>query len=228
MSVCRAKKGVHKSVQFSEAEERVQVPFLFYHQLECDNNGLEYTVENHDITLKIPKGALFEGEKIHFEIGVAMYGPFNFPENSRSITPIIWLCILENIQLKKPFQLILPHFLTGLTKEELRCHQIQSSKANHNNRIVENGQVSYKFDHLDTKPLLAIVSSGEMYRSYGVIKSTHCCYYCLSAKQTPELARDAGYCLARIERSLLPRGNEVYFIAVYFLETCIQVNDLYL
>ena len=211
-----------RSPYFREAEEQAQVPFLYHHLLECDYNALEYTIDDHDITLRIPMGAVAKGEKIHIEVGVTMYGPFTFPEKTQPISPIVWLCIQENIKLKKPFQLILPHFLTGLSKETLQHHQIKFSKANHKH-LLENDQIIYKFQSCDTKPLLA--TSGN--KSYGIIRSTHCCFYCIQASKTPELARDAGYCLARVENSQLSyQRNEVYFTAVYFLGTCIKVGPL--
>ena len=45
---------------------------------------------DHDFTLRIPKGAVAEGEMVHFEIAVAMYGPFNLPEGTKLISSILW------------------------------------------------------------------------------------------------------------------------------------------
>ena len=190
--------------------------------LECSCKGREYTIEDHDLTLRIPEGAVAEDTLIHFEIGVAMYGPFILPKNTQPISPIVWLCILEeNVELKKPFELILPHYLTGLNRAILQGHQIEFSKANHEEVTFQKGQIMYNFNRCKSKVFLA--SSGS--RSYGVIRSTHCCFYCLHGKKTHQLAMDSGYCLARIEH-LLPRTqrNMVYFIAVYFLDTCVQVR----
>ena len=211
-----------QSVYFHEAEKKAHVPFLYHHLLECDHNGLEYTVEDHDVTLRIPEGTVSEGETIHFEIGVAMYGPFIFPENTQPVSSIAWLCVLEDeIKLKKPFQFIFPHFLTGLSTEKLQYHQVELAKAYHC-YFFENDQYMYKFDHSTTKPLF---SSTNQCKSYAVFKSTHCCFYCLLAKSTPDLLMDAGYCLARIEQSLSSQTNEVYFAAFYFLDTCIRVRQ---
>ena len=219
--VSKSMNFVAQPPHFIEAEKLAQIPFLYHHLLECDYNGLEYTIEDHDITLKIPTGALAMGEKVHIEIGVALYGPFTFPEKTRPISPIVWLCIQEDVELKKPFQLILPHFLIGLSKETLHHHQIRFSKASHK-YLLENSQMIYKFENCDTKPLLASCEN----KSYGMMKSTHCCFYCIQANQTLEVARDAGYCLARIENSPLPHQlrNEVYFTAVYFLRSCLKVH----
>ena len=176
---------------------------------------------DHDITLRIPEGALADGEKVHFEVGVAMYGPFIFPENTQPISPILWLCLLEeDAELKKPFQVILPHYLTGLSRERIEHHQVGFAKANHIDYTFVDNEISYKFQQCDAK--LGFASSG--YRNYGVLRSKHYCFYCLQANQTPELAMDAGYCLVRIESSLSPKWNEIHFSIIFFLDTCLKVN----
>ena len=191
--------------------------------LEVDFSGQEYTNVDHDFTLRIPEGAVAEGEKVHFEVGVAMYGPFTFPENTQPISPILWLCVLEgDPQLRKPFQVVLPHYLTGLGSERIEYHQVRFAKANHNDYTFIDTQMSYKFHQCATKPLLT--STG--YRNYGVLVSKHCCFYCLTAQTSPELAIDAGYCLVRIESCISPQRNEFYFAAIYFLETCLKVSQL--
>ena len=177
----------------------------------------------HDITLRIPKGAVPVNKKIHFEVGVAMYGPFNFPKNTQPISPILWLCILEeDVELTKPFQIILPHFLNELTEERLLYHQVGFAKASHNNFTFRNSrQMYYIFSPCDIKP--QFISS--VCRDYGVLSLNHCCFYCILAKQTQELAMDAGYCLVRIEASLTSYRNEIIFSAIYFLDTCLKVSE---
>ena len=213
---------VHQSTYFYSAEKTANVPFLDHEMLECDCNGQEYTNVDHDITLRILEGAVAEGEKVHLEVGVAMYGPYIFPENTQPISPILWLCLLEeDAELKKPFQVILPHYLTGLNRERIKYHQVGFIKANHS-FVDTHDQKRYKFQQCDTKPLLA--SSG--YRNYGVLISKHCCFYCLAADKKPELALDAGYCLVRIESCISPIRNEFYFAGIYFLQTCQRVSNV--
>ena len=203
---------VPKSVYFNQAEKRAQVPFLYHDLFECDSCSQEYTIKDHDVTLRIPEGAVSEGERIHFEIGVAMHGPFIFPTNTQPVSPIVWLCICEeDYKLNKPFQLIVPHFLIGLSRKRLQFHQIEFAKANHK---PEDIQLKYTFNRCKSKALLAS-------RGYGVIVSTHCCFYCLEAHQTRERVQDARYYLARIVQ---PQKNLVCYAAMYFLKTCTKVR----
>ena len=214
---------MHQTCYFSVAKSRGKVLFLYHHLLECNSDGIEYTVENHDVTLRVPEGTVYRGKIIHFEIGVAMYGnQFIFPENSQPISPIVWLCLLEeDVELKKPFELVLPHYLIGLTDDQLQNHHIGFIKASHDSYLTdfEHDKIRYKFNDIsDIQPYFISTES----KGYGVLKSTHCCYLCIKANKTPKLLKDTSYCLARIESLLI--NNEVYFIASYFLKTCIEVR----
>ena len=148
-----------------------------------------------------------------------MFGPFNFRENKNPISPIVWLCVLEGDGiLKKPFQLILPHYLTGLTKKGLHYHQVGFAKAGHE---FSDEKIRYSFSPCVIEPLFA--SFGD--KGFGVLKSNHCCFYCLERNITEEKATEVSYCLGRIENVKgAPTKNEVYFAAIYNLDTCMRVR----
>ena len=187
--------------------------------LECDCSGLEYTIPDHGITLRIPEGAVSEGELVHFELDVTMYGPFKFPENTRPISPIIWLCLLEeNYELKKPYYVILPHFLTQLTKRRSEYYQVQFAKAQHNDCNAGDKHMSYNFHPCETQPHF-IPSRG--HKNFAALMSKHCCFYCLLAQDSHELTMDIEYCLVTIESS---QKSEVHFVAAYLLGTCLTVR----
>lgn len=216
----------YESEFYTAANRTANVPFLDHKLLECDSNGLEYTNECHDITLRVPEGAVEIGKKIHFEFAVAMYGPYIFPENTQPTSPILWLCILEkDVKLRKPFLVILPHYLTGLSNDMVEQYHAGFAKADHNDYTWEGKQMWYHF-HLchDIKPLFARSGS----KGYGVLISNHCCYYCLLAEKTPELAMKAGYMLVRVESILAPHQYEIYFCAIFFLNTCVQVSLIHI
>ena len=216
-------KGIlpSKSLHFTRAEKVAGVPFLHHKMLECDHHCQVYTIFDHDITIRIPEGAVPTGKKIQLEIAVSMHGPFIFGDNMQPISPILWLCFEGNITLNKPFQVILPHFLTGLTTEKAQHHQVTFAKAGHSEHSIEDGQLTqrYHFQPCDTEPYFASCGG----RSFGVLVTNHTCFYCLQAKKTSELVMDAGYCLAQFEY-LNQRHMEVTFTAVYCLRTCLRVR----
>ena len=154
---------------------------------------------------------------MHFEFGVTIFGPFKFVGGARPISPIAWVCLLEgNYELKKPYQVILPHVLTQLSSERLQYHQVKLSKAKHKFFSDDVESKSYEFRACDTEPVFGFIG----HKSYAVFTSMHFCFYCLEAKHTLELAKEAGYCLVRVVS--LP--NEIYFLAIYFLPTCLKVS----
>ena len=152
---------------------------------------------------------------------MAVYGPFNFPENTQPISPIVWLCFLEeDFVLNQPLHVTLPHFLTRLTDEKLQQYEIGFIKASHNDCTISTyGQMMYTFKPCNENTCLA--SNGN--KGYGVLHVKHCCFYCIKAKKTQKLAIDAGYCLVQIESSISPKRSEVSFAAIYFLGTCLKV-----
>ena len=210
------------TIHFNEAASTAKIPFLYHCIFECDSSQQEFVIKDHDITLRIPEGTVSEGRKIHLEVAITMFGPFQFQENTRPISPFLWLCVLEeDFEFNNSIYVILPHFLTKLTKARRQCHQINIAKASHNDFVFEKNQKTYKFSRCDAKLLL---TSGDC-RSYGVMEISQCCFYCLEAKHTPELAADDGYSFVRIESSRQPNSNrnEVLFTAIYFLDTCLKV-----
>ena len=186
--------------------------------LECDFNGREYTNVDHDITLRIPEGAVAEGEKVHFEIAVAMYGPFNFPEGTKVISPILWLCLLEEAAtLRKPVEIVLPHCLSG----DVDQYGIGFLKANHSDyEMNDSYQISYNFRPLVTDKMLIYREN----QGYGIILTDHFCYLCLAASNSKVVTENTNYCRAYVRMSNSSESlQQVIFCALYHLPTCIKV-----
>ena len=208
----RSKSSIKRSIPFIEAE-RAEVPFLYHELLECDHNGLNHNIPNHDISLIIPGGAVSKGEKIHFELGITMYGPFSFTESIRPISPIIWLCLLEEeYQLMAPFQLALPHYYTD---DKSQHHEVRFAKAEHSYKEynTREGRIQYKFHLCDFQPVFDD-------RNRAILATKHFCFYCLSSARTHEPDKRIRYCLAHVKVS----PSEATFFATYFVPTCLQVS----
>ena len=215
---------IHQSAYFCVSKSIAKVPYFSHMLLECNSDGLEYTDDIHDITFRVPKGAVTDGQVVHFEIAIAMYGPFRFPENTQPISPIVWLCLLEkDIKLLKPFHVIIPHYLTGITEDKYQYHQVCFVKADHNDYVFENDQMIYRFYHYDAKPQFASYGG----KQFGVLVSKHCCYYCIQANCTPALGKDSEFFLTRIEYCPGPQTNEIYFLATYALSLCLKVGYMF-
>ena len=207
---------VYQSTCFYSAKKTANVPFLDHQMLEVDCNGREYTNVDHDITLRIPEGAVAEGEKVHFEVGVAMYGPFIFPENTQPISPILWLHLLEkNIKLNKCMELILPHCYTGSVAPP---DQITFAIADHsclNELATDSDRPHY---------LLKLWEMGTnfyMDQMYGAIQMNFCSHIFCIVKQIKDRHWSQGirFSLARVDLQQSQTVHEFHFYGLFDLAT---------
>ena len=207
---------IHQSASFKEAKQR----FLhFDHQIiECDYYGMEYTDSIHDITLRIPEGAVPMGEKVQFEFAVAMYGSFKFPRNTQLISPVIWFCPLEdNVELEKPFQVILPHCLRNNVKK----YNVRFAKAKHGVNCEKHFLCTFELINETT-----VLTSKEN-RDYGVVEMDHFCYLCITANKRADISKDISYCLARVELCESQTRYTIYYCGLFNLQTCVKVLFLF-
>ena len=205
------------------------VPFLSQVEvLTCDSFGGEYYSSDHGIMLRIPAGAILRGQVAHFEVAVALYGPFQFPDGACPISPILWLCIQENINLRKPIDIILPHFLASINKSDIESLGINFSKADHKQYTTD---VSRKYRYRFRPSKTAFIAYKEGNQSYGVLSVQHCCFFCIISNNpiSPDFALKAGYFLWCIEKSFshaLPSRSRdtLLFCATFCLPTCRKVG----
>ena len=229
-------KSQHRvSMYYWCAKNVASVPFIDpVTVLECDSSGREYTNLSHDITLRVPENAIPHGSSVHIEVATALFGPFKFQEDRRPISPILWICPQENIIFQKPIEVILPHILNNqVTAEDVNHFGLQFFKADHNDYSTNlDGHHLYNFKPFDAN----MEFFHELYGSFGVLQTTHCCFLCITAIKNAELshtmAQKKGYCLSCIEclRSPycnVPPRDVVYFCTSFFLKTCLQVRFLH-
>lgn len=202
------------------------VPYLGQIEvLICDSVGGEYYSPDHGIKLRIPAGVIPPGHIAHFEVAVALYGPFQFPDGTYPISPILWLCIQENIDLRKPIDIILPHFLASIDKNAIESLGINFAKADHKQYTTDvSGRNRYVFKTLEG----VFIAYKEGNQNYGILSTQHCCYFCVTSKDPqicPDFALKAGYYLWCIENpsshSLTTTSRDIlHFCATFCLPIC--------
>ena len=193
---------------------------LVHHQLlECDYTGKEYTDSVHDITVIIPQGVVATKEKFHFEVAIALCGPFNLPKNTQLISPIFWLYPLEeSVEIKKPVKVIIPHCLKG----HCQYYQIKLANVQHNiSTVTVSGQKLFNFKLVDG----TIDLTSKEYHGFGVVETMHFGFLCILAEKQPQfsIVNDIKYCLVRVELCISESCHEVLFCGIYCLPTCLQV-----
>ena len=198
------------------------LPFLHYERLDCDHNGLDHVNEDHDITLRIPEGAVAEGEKVHFEVGVAMYGPFTFPENTQPISPILWLHLLEeDIKLSKYFELVLPHCYTGSAMPPNKI--LNFAIADHSSLTADSdGQSHYSLK------LWKLGTNFYADQMYGAIQTDLCNHIFCIVKHTKygHWCQNLNFLLARVDLQPSQTVHEFHFYGLFNITTNRRVSEI--
>ena len=200
---------------------------------EFDSKGQACRIAKHDIIVRLPKGSLPCGEKLHLEIAVALCGPFQHSDGKRQISPIIGLYPQEPVSLLKPLEITLPHIfkLTMLTQEEVYSFGVTSAKAKHTDFNVSlHGQKQCVLK-VSEDTAVKFVSNKE--ESDTILRA---CYLCLEMNTkasvpkevAQKMATKTGYCLYCIEcleplYPDLPQRDVVYFCVCLYLKTYQEV-----
>ena len=217
---------------YEKAKHIAQVPFLHHELLEVDEDGLEYFNSEHDISIRVLEDTIVKGKSVHLEIAIAMYGPFKFPENTQPVSPILWLCLVENdIELKRPIEITLPHILSRLSKDKIQCQSefISFAKADHTDYITDQecGQIYYQFNQIHDHSSSVRFEFG--LNNYGTLQTSHCCFLCIKKLKKQESIQDVGYSMARVQMKPVPTQSdslhEFHFYATYDLPTCRKVYN---
>ncbi|CAI8005673.1 hypothetical protein GBAR_LOCUS4357 [Geodia barretti] len=193
---------------------------------DCTNKGMTYVDETNDVILEIPEGAIPEEERLTVDVGVALFGPFQFPEGLRPVSPVFWACVRDNskFQFLKPVTVTIPHFLDLDNEDKMEFLGLTFLKAHHN----KNSAGLYEFQPL---------TEGEMdfntLRTHGILGTSHFCSLCLAAKFIP---RSTEFCITSVVPHCPgPVGKNVggcFFVTFLNLKTCLEkvetlINKMY-
>ena len=181
--------------------------------LECTHHGMSYHDENNDFKLEIPEGAIAEGVTLSIDIGVALYGPFQFPQDLRPVSPVFWVCVrqLQFFQFLKPVIVTLPHFLSLKDQDDIKALGLTFLKAKHE----RNPHQMYEFHQ----------AGGTVYfeplKKCGVFKTTHLCSLCISCKDTMEAIKKANFCISAIIPQTIASSYADFYLT-FLLKTCLS------
>ena len=192
---------------------------------QCTHDGRRYDDEHNDFGLEIPAGAIPKGESITIDIGVALYGPFQYPEGLRPVSPVFWVCARDqnHFQFSKPVKVTIPHCLNLESHDDIESLGLTFLKGDHE----MNPQQMYQLQPAEGDVLI------EPLKKYGVIQTTHFCSLCISCKDAMKLIKKAHFCLySVIPRVISPdEPSFAYFFITFLLTACLktvksQMEDL--
>ena len=188
---------------------------------DVTSDGVKYENAAHDFTLEVPEGAVPETERLTLDVAVALFGPFQFPEGLRPVSPVFWVCVRDqrSFFFSRPVSVTLPHFLDLGSKEDVKSLGLTFLKGSHS----KNSERMYEFSKTDGEV------DFESSRRFCVLKTSHFCSLCIACTESPECLRMTQFCLT----SLLPRsavsvGRKqpgYFFVTFCNLTTCLtKVN----
>ena len=182
---------------------------------QCTHDGKRYYDEHNDFGLEIPAGAIPEGESITIDIGVALYGPFQYPEGLRPVSPVFWVCVRDqkDFLFVKPVKLAIPHCLHLKQYDDIESLGLTFLKGDHE----MNSQQMYQFQPAEGDVLI------EPFKIHAVIKITHFCSLCFSCKERRDLFEKEIFCLySVIPCKISPdQLSDAYFFITLRLKTCL-------
>ena len=185
---------------------------------DCTSEGRQFTDDVNDFSLEIPEGAIPEGERLTIDVGVALFGPFQFPEGLRPVSPVFWVCVRDNsnFQFSKPVTITIPHFLHLENDEDIQSLGLTFLKADHNEDYDGLHEFQLTDGEMDFKSV----------KTHAILKTTHFCYDCIAAKDIPTILEKSWFCItAVLPEYYVPvagRVNAYFFITFLNLKTCLK------
>ena len=182
----------------------------------CTHDGRWYYDEHNDFGLEIPAGTIPEGESITIDIGVALYGPFQYPEGLRPVSPVFWVCVCDqkDFHFLKPVKVTIPHCLNLESHDDIESLGLTFLRGDHE----MNPQQMYQFQPAEGDVLI------EHLKKHSVIQTTHFCSLCISCKDTMKLIEKAHFCLYSVIPRVISSGKPsfAYFFITFLLKTCLK------
>ena len=139
------------------------------------SEGANHADEANDFGLDIQKGAIADGVNLTIDIGVALFGPFQFPTGLRPVSPVLWVHPeRKDIQLSKPVTLTIPHFLGLANHEDIESLGLTFLKSDNK----KNAKGQYELQPINDESIEFEPKTG-----FGSLKTTHfSCFICIASK----------------------------------------------
>ena len=187
--------------------------------LSCTHDGRDYYDKCNNFYLEIPAGAIPERESITIDIGVALHGPFHYPEGLRPVSPVFWVCVRDqsNFQFLKPVKITIQHCLSIENYDDIESLGVTFLKGDHE----VNVQKMYQFQQARGDMLI------KPQRMYAVMQITHFCSLCFSCKVNANLFEKAIFCLYSVIPCKISadQPSNAYFFVTLRLKTCLETVE---
>ena len=186
---------------------------------QCTHDGRHYHDEANNFSLEIPEGAIPEGESITIDIGVALYGPFQYPQGLRPVSPVFWLCVRDNkrFHFSKPVTVTLSHFLNLKDHDDIQSLGLSFLKGDHEMNL----QQMYNFQSAEGDIVF------QPLQMYSMLQTIHFCSLCISSRDVMESLQKASFCMT----AMIPctfsfdQPSFAFFFITFEQATCLNKLD---
>ena len=181
---------------------------------QVTKKGGEYVDNSLGLHVEVPEGAVPEDCHLKLEVGMCLHGPFLLPSGTIRTSPILMLHPQENIRLRKPIEVTLPHIVSEATKKilDIRVMRADYKATDH-----------YSFSDIECS--INMYKKGT--KNYAIFSLTHFSFFSLRATIDCQEALTYGYCICALCPSPSPLACSPfsYFLALTFdMDPCIEVN----
>ena len=182
-------------------------------QIKCSSSGAKFQDKVHGIAFYVPPGAVNDGSYMVLEFGVAIAGPFTYPDSIIPVSPILWVqvqCSSDQNELKKPIEITLPHAVNCNEGSSL-LHFMCASKQKH--------QVTFQRSHKR-----AMISPNKGTLLSKLSKQQY--FFCIGGKFCQEIIAKTQYCIIRVSpRQSIENAWKIHFFITYTLPACKEVGS---
>ena len=196
-------------------------------ELTVTQNGATFISPDDGYSISVPSGAVANGLTITLRHGVIPHGAFHnfrFPQGVYPVSPIISLQSTTQLELFKPFDVALPHFINCETPED--CMKLAVFKAYH---TIHGDEVTsgYQFEPTpnESLSLYSHRSKGSnQVVPYASYSSDCCCLLCIGTYTSYD-ADKAMFSLMEAKQKQSPTEKEltIHYCLPCNLPTCIKV-----
>ncbi len=208
-------------VEIEADSEAMMIPkslLYFADTLSFTKAGMRYQNESMGVTINVPEGAIKE-ELLDIKVGLALYGPFNYPDGLRPVSVVLLMCPQQEVTLLKPIEVILP-LIIDCAQDSIDSSNcgLTPLKACHDN--YDDVKKMNRFEAFNVENLEVFMDKNFNYSSFLI---DHFCYVCLAAGTTRPL--NFSYCLSRIKPSVFPLNcrSTINFCVSFCVEACLKV-----
>ena len=179
------------------------------------NEGKVVTKEG--ISICVPDDAVPVGTRLHMEVGSAMHGRLSFPKGMQPVSPILWICPQEELDLLKPLRITLPHTV----KYEEGVTELYFLKACHNEDLTMTTGIT-KWEVCDFEEITCHEGIEFNEKNGSVYTKLFCCV-CIA--ENVEIPTKKRYLLHRTQpHKWNTREFTVDYCITFDLSTCVQVR----